>query len=100
MVRISKSNPYLFLSTPRARRYGSQIASGPTSQGSGFRGVRSRTRVLQEPVRLSGTFPEWEFDGSSTGDIDSGNSDLLLKCACFFIRDHAVRGCLPPRADA
>ena len=39
--------------------------------------LRSKTRLLYHNGKMS--VPEWSFDGSSTGQADSKNSDLLIK---------------------
>ena len=44
--------------------------------------VRSKARVVDLPEERDVTpdcFPRWSFDGSSTGQADGGNSDLLLE---------------------
>ena len=50
-------------------------------------GLRSKTRVLpagdRDPVEL-GSFPRWNFDGSSTGQSDGSDSDLTLEPVRFF----------------
>ena len=54
--------------------------------------LRSKTRMLshQENRRLD-SFPEWSFDGSSTGQATGGDSDCILRPA-FFTRDPSREG--------
>lgn len=43
----------------------------------GFGGLRSKTRIINHDKN---TFPEWNYDGSSTGQADSdGNTEVILK---------------------
>jgi glutamine synthetase len=55
--------------------------------------LRSKTRILRlkedKPIEIS-NFPEWGFDGSSTGQSPGHNSDLVLK-PVRFIND-PIRG--------
>lgn len=45
--------------------------------------LRSKTRVLSFGD-ISGGFPEWDYDGSSTKQADGDNSEVILKpCAIF-----------------
>ena len=45
--------------------------------------LRSKTRVLSFE-NISSGFPEWDYDGSSTKQADSVNSEVILKpCAIF-----------------
>ena len=49
--------------------------------------LRSKTRILSHPdrdIELS-DFPEWGFDGSSTNQAQSQNSDLILEPVKFVI---------------
>jgi glutamine synthetase len=43
------------------------------------RRVRSKTKVLFEDVNQTSQFPEWNFDGSSTGQATGDKSDCVLK---------------------
>lgn len=61
------------------------------------RTLRSKTRIIDFPSRVEAsqvggdglamveatTFPDWGFDGSSTGQADGSNSDCVLKPVCF-----------------
>ena len=40
--------------------------------------MRSKTKVIQKPIPIGGTFPSWSFDGSSTGQAEGDDSDCLL----------------------
>lgn len=47
--------------------------------------IRSKTRVLKDFIRQMDEFPEWNFDGSSTGQAPSdGNTEVILKPASYF----------------
>lgn len=48
-------------------------------KGVKFNEMRSKTKVLQTPQPIGGDFPEWSFDGSSTGQAEGNNSDCILK---------------------
>lgn len=52
-------------------------------QGVVFNEMRSKTKVIQKPVTSLDPkeFPDWSFDGSSTGQAEGNNSDCILKCA-------------------
>lgn len=43
--------------------------------------MRSKTKVLQKPVNSMDPkdFPEWSYDGSSTGQAKGNNSDCILR---------------------
>jgi len=52
----------------------------PTSQ------LRSKTRIINLPDKLKiSDFPEWAFDGSSTGQAEGGDSDCILKPVNFVL---------------
>ncbi|KAL2608841.1 hypothetical protein R1flu_027414 [Riccia fluitans] len=50
-------------------------------KGFRFNEIRTKTRCLQKALPVgSSEFPDWSFDGSSTGQMDQGNnSDCILK---------------------
>lgn len=50
-------------------------------QGMQFNEMRSKTKVLQKPVTSfnAADFPEWSFDGSSTGQAEGRSSDCILR---------------------
>ena len=49
-------------------------------QGLVFNEMRSKTKVIQEPLGLNPKeYPDWSFDGSSTGQAEGNNSDCILK---------------------
>ena len=57
--------------------------------------IRSKTRVLDDTV-LVGNFPEWNFDGSSTGQAKGEDSEIILKPRAYFrdpLRAENRRGC-------
>ncbi|KAL8852302.1 MAG: hypothetical protein Q9221_002798 [Calogaya cf. arnoldii] len=50
----------------------------------GSNGVRTKTKTLSGPVKSYKELPEWNFDGSSTGQASSENSDVYIRpCAIF-----------------
>lgn len=62
--------------------------------GGGFdhkRELRSKARIVElgSNPKLE-DFPEWSFDGSSTGQADGHDSDCILKPVCFV--DDPIRG--------
>ena len=50
-------------------------------QGVVFNEMRSKTKVIQKPITSMDPkeFPDWSFDGSSTGQAEGNNSDCILK---------------------
>ena len=43
--------------------------------------MRAKTKVIQEPLGMNPKdYPDWSFDGSSTGQAEGNNSDCILKC--------------------
>jgi glutamine synthetase len=54
----------------------------------GFGKLRSKTKILPKGVSSTSlkNFPEWGFDGSSTGQASGDNSDVILK-PVFVCRD-------------
>jgi len=50
-------------------------------QGLVFNEMRAKTKVIQEPLGMNPKdYPDWSFDGSSTGQAEGNNSDCILKC--------------------
>lgn len=51
------------------------------AQGAVFNEMRSKTKVIPEPITSMNPkdFPDWSFDGSSTGQAEGNNSDCILK---------------------
>lgn len=45
--------------------------------------LRSKTKILNNAVRLVTELPDWNFDGSSTYQATGNFSDCLLKPVCF-----------------
>ena len=41
--------------------------------------LRSKTKVVEGPIKLVDDLPLWGFDGSSTNQAEGGNSDCMLK---------------------
>ena len=70
--------------------YSSIVAEYVWIDGNG--GLRSKIKILGQqissndnkylPITLA-TFPEWNFDGSSTGQSETRNSDLMLRPVYF-----------------
>jgi len=52
--------------------------------------LRSKTKVIEGPITCLTDIPQWSFDGSSTGQAQTGDSDCLLR-PVYFIKD-PVRG--------
>jgi len=54
---------------------------GSPEKGLVFNEMRSKTKVIPKPNSSMdpSTFPEWSFDGSSTGQATGDNSDCILK---------------------
>lgn len=51
-----------------------------TLQGLVFNEIRAKTKVIQEPLGMNPKdYPDWSFDGSSTGQAEGNNSDCILK---------------------
>ncbi|CAM6124304.1 unnamed protein product [Calypogeia fissa] len=49
-------------------------------KGIKFNEMRAKTKVMQKPLPAGSIdFPEWSFDGSSTGQAAGNNSDCILK---------------------
>ena len=46
--------------------------------------LRSKTKILDEPISDVKELPEWGFDGSSTLQADGNDSDCLLRPVSFF----------------
>ena len=40
--------------------------------------LRSKTKVLEGPIKTIKDLPDWGFDGSSTNQAEGNNSDCLL----------------------
>lgn len=57
---------------------------GAPCKGAVFNEMRSKTKVLQKPVTSMDPkdFPEWSFDGSSTGQAEGRKSDCILRPVC------------------
>eukprot|EP00271_Cylindrocystis_brebissonii_P006983 TRINITY_DN1_c0_g1_i1.p1 TRINITY_DN1_c0_g1~~TRINITY_DN1_c0_g1_i1.p1 ORF type:complete len:418 (-),score=67.33 TRINITY_DN1_c0_g1_i1:698-1951(-) len=49
------------------------------TKGVKFNEMRSKTKVIQKPIPVGGKFPNWSFDGSSTGQAEGRFSDCILK---------------------
>ncbi len=63
----------------RAQRQGAEVPRNV--QGVVFNEMRSKTKVIQKPITSMDPkeFPDWSFDGSSTGQAEGNNSDCILK---------------------
>lgn len=51
--------------------------------GSGI-GIRSKARTLNEKPKLVEDIPEWNFDGSSTKQATTSDSEVILKPVNFY----------------
>ncbi|CAO3598981.1 unnamed protein product [Absidia cylindrospora] len=67
----------------------------------GYNGIRSKTRTLDWPIGSATVttekitlddIPEWNYDGSSTGQAQGHDADLLLRPVAMF--DDPLRPCL------
>ncbi|PLB50332.1 glutamine synthetase [Aspergillus steynii IBT 23096] len=47
-------------------------------------GCRSKTKTLSKPAKSVDELPEWNFDGSSTGQAPGDNSDVYLRPVAIF----------------
>ena len=45
--------------------------------------LRSKTKVLEGPIKSPEDIPLWGFDGSSTNQAQGGDSDCMLKPVCM-----------------
>lgn len=54
---------------------------GKESKGMLFNEMRSKTKCMMEPIESMDPkdFPDWSYDGSSTGQAAGNNSDCILK---------------------
>jgi len=52
--------------------------------------LRSKTKILKKPIKKLSDIPKWGFDGSSTDQAKTKNSDLMLKPVSHI--DDPVRG--------
>ncbi|KAH7135034.1 glutamine synthetase [Dendryphion nanum] len=50
----------------------------------GSNGVRSKSRTLEKKPSKVDELPEWNFDGSSTGQAPGNNSDVYLRPVAFY----------------
>ena len=56
------------------------------AQGLVFNEMRAKTKVIQEPLGMNPKdYPDWSFDGSSTGQAEGNNSDCILKCGVITV---------------
>ena len=51
--------------------------------GTGI-GMRSKCRTLDKPVTSLADLPEWNYDGSSTYQATTENSEIILKPVAYF----------------
>lgn len=54
-------------------------SEGSESKGLLFNEMRSKTKVIPDSVPVGGDFPDWSFDGSSTGQAEGNDSDCILR---------------------
>ncbi|EFN56917.1 hypothetical protein CHLNCDRAFT_143431 [Chlorella variabilis] len=57
---------------------------GQPIKGAVFNEMRSKTKVIQKPITNfdAAAFPDWSFDGSSTGQAEGKSSDCILRPVC------------------
>lgn len=50
-------------------------------QGLMFNEMRSKTKCMMQPIESlnPADFPDWSYDGSSTGQAKGNNSDCIIK---------------------
>eukprot|EP00894_Picocystis_sp_ML_P003109 jgi/Pico_ML_1/53626/g4146.t1 len=48
-------------------------------KGLMFNEMRSKTKCIPNPIPVGGEFPDWSFDGSSTGQAEGNFSDCILR---------------------
>lgn len=73
--------------TVKAKAYGMKAEylwfdgqEGAPSKGLIFNEMRSKTKCFEEPLSLNpADYPDWSFDGSSTGQAKGNNSDCILR---------------------
>jgi glutamine synthetase len=53
----------------------------PLLQGLLFNEMRSKTKCMMQPIESlnPADFPDWSYDGSSTGQAKGNNSDCIVK---------------------
>lgn len=68
-----------------------QGALFPAWQGMIFNELRSKTKTFDQVMGMDPTaYPDWSYDGSSTGQAEGGNSDCILRPVC--VRADPIRG--------
>lgn len=50
----------------------------------GFNQLRSKTKTVQKVPQSAADLPEWNFDGSSTGQAEGHDSDVLIQPVALF----------------
>ncbi|DBA69172.1 TPA: putative glutamine synthetase glutamine amidotransferase [Trebouxia sp. C0005] len=64
---------------------------GAEGKGLVFNEMRAKTKVIQEPLGMNPKdYPDWSFDGSSTGQAEGNNSDCILNPV--YVTPDPIRG--------
>lgn len=51
-----------------------------SSQGMIFNELRSKTKTFETELSMDpAEYPDWSYDGSSTGQAEGNNSDCILR---------------------
>lgn len=85
---MSSLEPTIISNSSNLKRYldlpqkGSVIAEYVWIDAAG--GLRSKCKTLTKPVKSVSELPEWNFDGSSTGQAPGHNSDVYLRPVALY----------------
>jgi hypothetical protein len=66
-----------------------------------FNEMRSKTKTFDKPLGLNpADYPDWSFDGSSTGQAEGKNSDCILRSVKLLCRTAQQAVTQPSQAAA